>query len=1121
MRWLLVYFLILNLTNPTNAVCQTADFSKGKWFKIATTQRAIYQVTGAQLKQMGISIPISSNKLQLFGFDLTQLSEKVPANVPVGNQEISIMVKDGGDGMFNENDQFLFYAPGNIDWEKWGEGLQWRHKKLHYTDTAFYFFTIGENGKRIQTAKTVSIGNQKINTYQEHILWELDSLNVLNSGKLWLGSPMGQGQGKVNSISTNINTVNLIDSIPVFVNGQFVSTHYTQKAQFDFNWSATKIKSTFIQPVSGLVYDASANMIVDSFSFWPTKNNVSNTNIALQYNAPLGSTGWLDFITIHLTKTLKYTNRNSLFFHGQEDAQNYLYELADADATSMVWDISNPLQPLALPTNYSNNQFNFSSYGTARQAFFAVKQNAFEAVASIDTLSNQNVLSNTKIDYLILAPGAFQSAASKLKNFHQQQNGYKVEIIDPAQIYNEFSGGLTHPIAIRNYLKWLQFNNQKDKQPFAKYLCIMGAADFNMRRLNKKNQVPVFESEASLDILNSYASDDFYAILKEGADINFPSSIDSLEIAIGRIPSKTNTEADTMVNKIIQYSIGNSKGSWQNQITWIADDGDYNLHLQDAESIIEGLEKNNANLSHKKIYLDLYPASNVAGGLSYPLVMNDIAQNIKNGSLVLNYTGHGNYLRLTEEAVINSESIKTWDNAGRLPLMITASCDFAPYDQPQLNPIGFNTLMQNSKGIIALVAANRLVFAYSNKQINEQFIQALLVPNKEGEYYSIGRALQMAKNANWSMQGDRLNAFKFSLLGDPALLLAIAKNKIKHVVKDTLDAGTLATINGQIMKDQTIHSSFNGWVDCIVYDVMKEKTTLANQASSIKTNIPIREGILYKGKATVTNGKFTIRFVLPKETSTTSGSIIVQSFAYNPTEEALGVANNIFIKSAYSISQIDTSGPQINAYINDTNFTNNSWITDQANLMIQLKDSSGIQSSGNALGHDLQLIIDDNVRQPYVLNNYYMADIDTYQSGTILYRLPNLSIGKHQLIIKAWDLLGNLSKDTLSFIVPTQDKLEAKDLVNKPNPMMNFTQFSFDLNVQDPIIQTEFSLRNLNGQPLVNKILPHKNIANKWVLDWDGRDASGAMIAPGMYLYTITVRAGSQTFVLSNKLVKL
>ena len=231
--------------------------------------------------------------------------------------------------------------------------------------------------------------------------------------------------------------------------------------------------------------------------------------------------------------------------------------------------------------------------------------------------------------------------------------------------------------------------------------------------------------------------------------------------------------------------------------------------------------------------------------------------------------------------------------------------------------------------------------------------------------------------------------------------------------------------------------------------------------------------------------------------------------------------NSIYVKNAAITQQTDIKGPQIQAYINDTNFTNYSWVSDQASLFIRLKDSAGIQSSGNALGHDLQLIIDKDLQNPIVLNNYYTADIDTYQSGTIQYILPKLAIGQHQLVIKAWDLLGNLSKDTLWFIVPDQEILKAKDLVNKPNPMFNYTQFSFDLNLQDPAIETELSIRNLNGQPLVNKILPHKNISNKWVMDWDGRDQSGAIIPPGFYFYTITIRAGKQNFVLSNKLMKL
>jgi hypothetical protein len=269
------------------------------------------------------------------------------------------------------------------------------------------------------------------------------------------------------------------------------------------------------------------------------------------------------------------------------------------------------------------------------------------------------------------------------------------------------------------------------------------------------------------------------------------------------------------------------------------------------------------------------------------------------------------------------------------------------------------------------------------------------------------------------------------------------------------------------------------------------------------------------------NGKFSVPFILPKEINTANGSISIQTFAYNQAEDAIGVANNIIVQPAFFIQQLDTIGPRINAYINDTNFTNNSWVSDRANLIIQLKDSSGIQSSGNALGHDLLFIVDDDVQNPFVLNNYFMADINTYQSGTIVYSLPKLSIGKHQLVIKAWDLLGNLSKDTLWFIVPAQELLKAKDLVNRPNPMINFTQFTFDVNIQDPHLQTEFSLRNLNGQILVNKVLPVVQNANKWVMNWDGRDQSGATIPPGFYFYTITIRSGQQSFVLSNKLMKL
>ena len=1121
MRWHILYFLILILTNANIAASQTADFSKGKWAKLTTSKQAIYQVSGAQMKQMGFTLPINSSKIQLFGFDLAKLTEKVPAIIPSGNQELAIEIRDGGDGSFDDKDIFLFYAPGNLRWQKDQVNQHWKAQKLHYSDTAFYFLTVGENGKRINRVNNTVVATQKMNTYTAHFIWEQDSVNLLNSGKLWLGAPMGQGVGKTSTVSYTFNSKKMLNNVPVLFDAQFVSSNYNQTAQFDIKWNDTKIKTISIQPVSGLVYDAVANSIVDSFSYWPVQNNNTTNTLTVQYNANTGSTGYIDYFTMHLPMQLSFGDNNYFVFDGQEEAQNYEYQIANADTTGFVWDISNPLQPLNLSTISLNNNIQFNIKGGLGQQFVALKQNAFESIVNFDTIANQSILNSALVDYLIIAPAGFQRAAIQLKNYHEQTNGFKVNIVDPVKIYNEFSGGLINPIAIRNYLKLLQNNAVKSGNTFARYLCFFGGADFNLRKLNPLFQIPTFESDASLDILNTYASDDFYAALKVGADLNQPSSIDSLEIAIGRIPAKTTAEADTMVNKIIQYSLGNKKGAWQNQITWIADDGDYNLHLQDAESIVGGMQKSNPIWNHKKIYLDLFAANKNAGGLSYPLVENEILQTMNSGTLVLNYTGHGNYSRLTEEAVINDQNMQSWNNAGQLPLMITASCDFAPYDQPQLNPIGFSSLMKNNKGIIGLVAANRLVFAYSNKQINEQFIQALMINDNAGNYNTIGVALQKAKKINWSLQGDKLNAFKFNLLGDPALKLAYAKNTIQLTIKDSLVAGELSSIKGSVIKNQQLHSSFNGLVDCIVFDVVKEKTTLTNQSSSIKTTILTKESILYRGKATVTNGQFVLNFVLPKETSSTAGNLRIQAFAYNNIEDALGVNDQLFVKAPKFNNSIDTIGPIIQAYINDTNFTNNSWVSNNAILMVRLKDSAGIQSSGNSLGHDLQLIIDNNVQYPFVLNNYYTADLDTYQSGSIVFGLPNLSIGKHQLVIKAWDLLGNLSKDTLWCIVPQTNILMAKDLVNKPNPMNQFTQFSFDLNLQDIGVETEFSLRNLNGQQLVNKLLTHKNISNKWVMDWDGRDQSGANIPPGFYIYTITIRSGSQIFVLSNKLIKL
>jgi hypothetical protein len=644
--------------------------------------------------------------------------------------------------------------------------------------------------------------------------------------------------------------------------------------------------------------------------------------------------------------------------------------------------------------------------------------------------------------------------------------------------------------------------------------------------------VPSYESGSSNSVLSSYTTDDFFAILKEGEDINSPQGIQSLALSVGRLPVKNAVDAEATVKKLIQYQSQKNLGAWRNQITWVADDGDYNLHLQHAEEISSGLKQNQPKWNQKKIYLDLFPAINSSAGNTYPLANNMIKQMVNNGTLILNYTGHGNYTRLAEEAVVTQNEIVQWDNAGKLPLMITASCDFAPFDQPQISPIGFDAFVKNEKGIVGLVAASRLVFAFNNKEINEEFIQQLLVPDPLDNYKSIGAALQNAKSNYWKKGSDYINAFKFNLMGDPAMQLAKPKYKVNierinqkiFKGKDTLKAGGKYQVAGTIKANGNVLNNFDGLIEFTLYDIPKKQKTLANVSSSIPVHVTTQENILFKGNAVVAKGLFTVDFILPKEVAINQGALRMQLYASNNfgNVDAIGIYDSLFVNAFSENISTDTSGPVFEkVFINDTvnEYKQKTWIQANSNLYINLKDSSGIQTSGNSLGHDISLVIDGEAQSPIILNNYYTADVNTYQSGKIKYALPTLSAGVHQLIIKAWDLIGNSNKDTLNVIVPNSQTLMVKNLTNYPNPVQSSTRFSFEISqlkeankslIYSIEIYNNLGIKQLAKTfegPLVNRVV----LSN--VIDL-------RLLPAGTYFYKLIVKDDQQELQLSNKFIK-
>jgi flagellar hook assembly protein FlgD len=139
----------------------------------------------------------------------------------------------------------------------------------------------------------------------------------------------------------------------------------------------------------------------------------------------------------------------------------------------------------------------------------------------------------------------------------------------------------------------------------------------------------------------------------------------------------------------------------------------------------------------------------------------------------------------------------------------------------------------------------------------------------------------------------------------------------------------------------------------------------------------------------------------------------------------------------------------------------------------------------------------------------------------VVYPLLNLTGGKHQLIIKAWDLVSNSSKDTIDFEIPMSANAPIQNLMNAPNPVVNFTRFSFDIKETSSTASCVFEIYDLQGQKKYTKLVDPSLFNSKVMIDWDGMDYEGRALLPGIYIYKVSLLKGASRIELTNKLIKL
>ena len=1135
--WILLLNLACIITlNAQRNYASHSVFATGTWFKLGVTAAGVYKVDVNFLKTLGINTTnLNSASIRLYGNGGAMLPENNALSRTDDLAENALDMEDGGDGIFNNSDYFLFYAPGPNRWFADSIHHSFTHSKNLYTDTAYYYLTIGGSGLRIPTALTPSTATITVNSFDEHYFYENNLSNFLNSGKLWVGEEFSNNTGDFSIRSFPVDFSGLIASSPLTINSSVAGRSIGAPAGFSVSVNGKSVQQIPLPAVSGYFLDLYATLNTQSNKFTASSSPLT---IGFQFKGTVtGAQGWLNWFEVLGRKVLSFQQNNLFFFRDWQSVapnNSASFTIANAVSGTIVWDITQPLQPKLQKGMLSNNQYSFVNDASILREYVAFTLAGTAVPVNLGQIPNQDLHNSSRADLLLITPPVFLQQAQQLANYHTQHDGLSVALATTTQIYNEFASGNPDPSAIRDFIKMYYDKAGNNSNLLPRYVLLFGASsfDYKNRIKNNTNLVPGYESINSNDPLSTYVSDDFYGLLKDSDDINNVSGNAALAIGIGRLPARVPAEAAVMAAKIIRYTSPGSFGSWRVQSLFAADNGDQDLHIQDAEYLSSIAAVLNPLFNQQKIYADAYKMISGSGGSRFPDANTAIVNHVNNGTLFFNYSGHGGYQQLSASAILTQSELQQFSNQGKLPLFITATCDFAPYDDPTKNSLGGSLLYGDSTGAIALVTTTRDVFESSNKLINAQFIQTALQPGNGGHYPSLGNTILATKNQLYQSPGaDIINNRKFTLLGDPALTLAIPENKvqvtaIKHnniAVTDTLQAIQLYTVNGKVTDAAgNLLSGFNGVVYPVVYDKPDTISTLGNDAASPPMLYSTQTNILYKGSATVARGQFSFSFIVPKDVSYQQGSGRMSLYAQNGVTDAAGIYTNFLVAGTDSIPSADKAGPLIKAWMNDTLFVNGGLTDENPVLLLHFFDSSGINTSQSSIGHDITAVLDQDQQQLVVLNPYYLAATDSYQQGSLSYPYFGLTEGPHSISIKAWDVLDHSATTTLHFKVVLQKKLTLENLFNYPNPFENNTTISFQHNQPGVLLNINLDIFNATGQKVYTSGPMQQQAGTGSIqLEWNGRGGNGEKLQKGVYFYRIIVQSINGTVTAVQKLILL
>lgn len=1092
---------------------QSSVLSSGKWFKIAVTETGIYRITSDQLKKMGFDLSKTDpRKVSIFGQHGGMLPQLNSVPRPSDLVELAIEIVGEDDGVFNSQDYILFYGTGSDRVEFIPEKQIFFYENNLYSDANYYFITVADSqGKRIGESAAGS-GGSVVTTFSDVFYFEKDEHNELRSGREWFGERFDLT--KQHSIEVDIPGISDTESIRLVSD---VMAQSVSASSFRILFNDQQVGEQLVPVIPNTTYGAKGRQRRDTLSFEAkavdaAQRSRQKITFAFTPGSSGRSIGYLNYFSIHVSRNLQLYGNQTRFRNASGNTLSE-YRIAGASSDVSIWNISNPYDPQKQNYLSDAGHIKFSASPEAGKVpEFIVFNKKYLTPQLIGPVENQNLRGQNTPSYLIVTHPDFQEEARRLAAHRDAVNNWSSLVVTTDQIYNEFSSGRQDVSAIRDFVRHLYTKNPQA----LKVLLLFGKCsyDFKDRIPGNTNFVPTYESRNSLSPLETYSSDDFYGFVEEhegdwGENTFLQNH--SLDIGVGRLPVKSPAEAKIVVDKLIAYDVNPDRfGVWRKDFVFVADDGSNSdgftsIHQSQANALADDIELNYPWFNTRKIFLGAYSKIVSPNGESIPQANADLLEEFSQ-AVVINYTGHGSENLWADERILSEEVVENLSNKHH-PFLVTATCEFGRHDDPrEISGAEHSVLLKNG-GSIGLVTTARPVNSSTNFSLNAAFYDALFILNSDYSL-TIGEVFRHTKNNSASGVANR----NFSLLGDPAMKLALPRKQI-HVDEiktvngsDTLKALSTVVVKGRINgQDGSTLTSFNGTVHATVFDKRATFETIGRNDPTF--TFRQFSNALFRGEATVAEGLFELRFIMPRNIAygVDYGKLSLYAFNDKKSVDVAGTGTSFKIGGSETNVVADNKSPDLAVWLGDTTFIDGGLVSPNTLLVARVRDESGVNISNYGIGNTMMAILDDD-ESVFLLNNHYTAVKDDFGQGWIRFPINGLSPGEHTLTVKVWDTYNNPAEQTIRFWVSTEDSFVVEEFGNYPNPFSDETTFFFRHNRPGEAVEGRITVLSTTGQQIGIVDFDMPISAFEASIPFEITE-SGKKLPPGIYLGRLQIRS--------------